>query len=116
MLEAGDDKFCDATDDELAGFACGEVLTESGDVNPELFELIVLLFVAWLLLVIGGVLLAGAAPVVLRSCGEATPVDEVETSYLQLALEFKIPGLCAPEVVWCRCVELPPNLCGCSWV
>lgn len=46
VLEAGDDKFCDATDEEFGGFACGEVLTESGDVNPELFELIVLLFVA----------------------------------------------------------------------
>lgn len=46
VLEAGDDKFCDATDEEFGGFACGEVLTERGDVNPELFELIVLLFVA----------------------------------------------------------------------
>lgn len=67
VLEAGDDKFCD-TVEFAAAFPDGEVLTDKGDVNPELFEVIVelLLLVACVLLK-GGEFLALGGPFVLKS-------------------------------------------------
>lgn len=113
VLDAGDDKFCDTVADPVADFPTGDVFTESGDVTPELFEVAVALdapapLAAWLI-ASGGVLL------VLRSCGEATLVDDVESAYLQLGLGFIMPGLCVPGLVWCRCVAAA-NRCGWSCV
>lgn len=100
MLDAGELKFCDAVDEAFTCFPGGVVLTLKGDVNPVAFvELAVDVEV---LLFNGGVFLVGAGPVVLRSCGEATPVEEVESAYLQLADGFGAaskPGDCAPGEV-----------------
>ena len=103
VLEAGEDKFCEAVE-AAAGFPGGEVLTESGDV----FEVAAPLW----LLGSGGVDLAGA--LVLRSWGDATPVEAVESAYLQLAEGLSMPGLCAPGLAWCR--WWAARRCGCSWV
>lgn len=92
VLEAGEDKFCETVEEEVACLPGGDVLTDKGDVNPELFEVTLLLELEVGLLDKGGVLLVGA-PVVLKSCGLATPVEEVESAYLQLAEGFNIPGL-----------------------
>lgn len=43
VLDAGDDRFCEAVD-EAACLPCGEVLTESGEVNPTLFVIVTLGF------------------------------------------------------------------------
>lgn len=43
VLEAGDDKFCEAVEDPVACLPGGDVLTDKGEVNPELFEVIVAL-------------------------------------------------------------------------
>jgi hypothetical protein len=111
VLEAGEDKFCEAVEEPVAAFPGGEVLTERGDVRPELLVAVLVLCAVES----GGVLLVGA-PLVLRSCGEATPVEEVESAYLQLAEGLSMPGLCAPGLAWCRWVVPPWRRCGCSWV
>lgn len=73
--------------DVFACFPGGEVLTLNGDVSPE--DLVEFPGFADVCVVFrGGVLLAGAGPVVLRSWGEATPVEDVESAYLQLAFGF----------------------------
>lgn len=41
VLEAGDERFCEAVEDPVTGLPLGEVLTDKGDVKPELFEVIV---------------------------------------------------------------------------
>lgn len=116
VLEAGDERFWETVEEDVACFPGGDVFTERGEVSPELFDVIVTLlleFEVWLL-VKGGVLLVGA-PVVLKSCGEATPVEEVESAYLQLAEGFSIPGLCAPGLAWCKWAALPPPSLGWGW-
>lgn len=92
VLEAGDDKFCE-TVEELACLVDVDVFTDNGDVRPVDFEVMVTLLEFDVeLLVNGGVFLVGA-PVVLKSWGEATLVEDVESAYLQLAVGFNIPGL-----------------------
>lgn len=100
VLDAGDERFCEAVDDVVVCLPCGEVLTDRGDVSPVAFEVIVTLLPAWVL-ESGGVLLVGG-PVVLRSWGDDTPVDDVESAYLQLAAGFSMPGLWAPGLAWCK--------------
>lgn len=98
VLDAGELRFCEAVE-EAAALPCGEVLTDSGDVRPVFFAVIetlllpVGLLVCWGLFDPKGVVLrtGGGPPLdVLRSCGEATPVEEVESAYLQLAAGFNI--------------------------
>lgn len=103
VLDAGDERFCDVVDEAFVCFPCGEVLTDKGDVSPEDFVAFPWLTVVVWLLFKGGLLRVGAGPVVLRSWGDATPVDEVESAYLQLAVGFcwaRRPGDCAPGEVW----------------
>lgn len=88
VLEAGDDRFCDVVEDALVCLPGGEVLTLRGDVRPEVLvalPLFVLLLTGFLF---NGGLQAGAGPVVDRSCGDATPVEDVESAYLQEAAGF----------------------------
>lgn len=87
VLEAGEDKFCDTVDDVFACFPGGDVFTDNGDVRPDVLDVTValLLFALGGCALRGGLLRVGAPPVVLRSCGEATLVEDVESAYLQLA-------------------------------
>lgn len=95
MLEAGDDRFCEAVEEVVVCLPAGDVLTDKGEVNPEVFVIVTLLLLFACAVDRGGVLLVGA-PDVLKSCGDATPAEDVESAYLQLADGFNIPGLAAP--------------------
>lgn len=89
VLDAGEDRFCEAADDEAA-LPCGDVFTDSGDVSPAALAATGTLPVE-LACPLGVELRAGA--LVLKSCGEATLVDDAESAYLQLAAALNIPGL-----------------------
>lgn len=96
MLDAGEERFWDTVEDATPGLIPGEVLTDNGDVNPEdLFDVMVALLLFDCVFARGGVARLGGA-FVLRSCGLATPVEDVESAYLQLADGLSIPGLCPP--------------------
>lgn len=117
MLDAGDDRFCEAVDGVVVCLPAGDVLTDSGDVRPEVFVIVTLLLLLDCVVFEdkGGVLRVGA-PEVLKSCGEATPVDDVESAYLQLAADgfnMLVAGLAAPPGLgWC----ILAILCGCNCV
>lgn len=100
VLDAGDDRFCEAVEGVVVCLPAGEVLTDKGEVRPEVFVIVTLLLLFACVVAKGGVLLVGA-PEVLKSCGDATPVEDVESAYLQLADGFNIPGLAAPGLAWC---------------
>lgn len=95
VLDAGDDRFCDAVEEVVVCLPAGDVLTDKGDVKPVVLVIVTLLLLLACGVDNGGVLLVGA-PEVLRSWGDATPVEDVESAYLQLADGFNIPGLAAP--------------------
>lgn len=97
VLEAGDDKFWETV--EAPAFP-GEVLTDKGDVNPELFDVIVELLLLVACVLRGGEFLELGGPFVLKSCGEDTLEVAVVSAYLQLAEGFRTAGLGVPEFEW----------------
>lgn len=95
VLDAGDDRFCDTVDEALACLPCGEVLTDNGDVLDVTVALLLVPLDVWVLFS-GGLLRVGPPPVVLRSWGDATLVEDVESAYLQLADGFCCCGASRP--------------------
>lgn len=99
VLEAGDDRFWEVVDDALVCLPAGDVLTLSGDVRPEVLVALPVFVLLFPGLLFSAGLRAGAGPVVDKSCGDATPVEDVESAYLQEAAGFcgaSKPGDCAP--------------------
>lgn len=66
VLDAGDERFCEAVEEVVVCLPAGDVLTDKGEVNPEVLVMVTLLLLLACAVDRGGVLRVGA-PEVLRS-------------------------------------------------